>query len=482
LKHQIYRGERRKLLSSLYKLRLEQPGSVRDPPQGSPPIPDLPVYRGYRCLAQECGHVCASQKRMSQHWSEAHGERESRNVQAREAWLQTFFRGNKVRYFEVGPPPEPPPLALPTATSASTPAPINTQVAKLARSPHEQLSGDSDSPADSALPLDLEAMRYYHHYLTSDSILPGFDLLQGRGEKSKRWQMVIPLAAHRHQFLMYGLLGLAAFELSHTTADTVEAKKHREASFRYQTASLGDFLSLSTRPEPSNAVALVAYARLINFQRICSIPDREDGFAPFSQTVEMIHLYRGQHEAHLSVQPLLPPDSGFLLSPSDMHFLTDRDDALRQSRLSIPPRITARLENLPAQLYRALTGPSGKPSEEDWDPVAYTSAIELLFPSYEHSFAITSALVATGQWNANLDVPAPDTTAFAFWPRFVPESFIVLLQQGKPAALVVFAHWWWLARGIEFGTWFARLHARNVLTWLAGGLTGELRDLVTRLM
>lgn len=101
LRHQIYRNERRTLLNRLSKLGLRDPDDVPTPDPNGPPLSTLPLHRGYVCLAPSCTHSCVSQKRMFQHWSEAHGEHDSKNVKARPAALQTFFRGNKIRYFEV---------------------------------------------------------------------------------------------------------------------------------------------------------------------------------------------------------------------------------------------------------------------------------------------------------------------------------------------------------------------------------------------
>ncbi|KJY01601.1 hypothetical protein TI39_contig285g00051 [Zymoseptoria brevis] len=482
LKHQIYRNERRQLLASLYKLRLESPCRVRDPPRGSPPFAELPVYRGHRCEANECDHVCASHKRMSQHWSDVHGERESRKVQAREAWLQTFFRGNKVRYFEVAPPPRPPSVAAPLETSPPETTTQEPQGAKLPKSQYEQLRGNVNRSAGDVSALDLEAMRYYHHYLTSDTVVPAYVHSHGRDGPSARWQTKLSHEAHRHQFLMYAILAYAALEASYTSSDTKEARKHREACFRYQTAGLGDFLAHSQRPGPSNAVALIAYATLTNGQHFCSLPNGDDGSASFSQAAELVHLVRGQYETQLSVQNFLPPDSDFRLSLDDVRFLTDPEDSLRRPMPTMSPKMRAWLENLSDDLYRALATSRGKPIEDDWDPQIYSYAIKLLVPAYEHAFAGASALIASGHWDAKLEIMPSDSPALAFWARFVPDNFVSLLRESRPAALVIFAHWWWLTRGIETTSWFARGHARSVLAWIASGLNGDLPGLVTRLM
>lgn len=62
------------------------------------PVPGLPIVGGFECRYDGCGHLCASLKRMKSHWNGVHGV-----VAEKECWkavrLQTFFRGNLLRYF-----------------------------------------------------------------------------------------------------------------------------------------------------------------------------------------------------------------------------------------------------------------------------------------------------------------------------------------------------------------------------------------------
>lgn len=68
------------------------------------PVPGLPVIEGLRCRYVGCGHLCASMKRMRSHWLANHGgkAREGVGVHWEEVGLQTFFRGNLLRYFTDG--------------------------------------------------------------------------------------------------------------------------------------------------------------------------------------------------------------------------------------------------------------------------------------------------------------------------------------------------------------------------------------------
>lgn len=103
LRHKIYRGERQSLLSLVTEFDLSKPEDVPLPDPTSSPVDILPVISGYRCTRPGCGHLCASSKRMRHHWSEIHALKTPAVdcVLGQPVKLQTFFRGTKVRYFEV---------------------------------------------------------------------------------------------------------------------------------------------------------------------------------------------------------------------------------------------------------------------------------------------------------------------------------------------------------------------------------------------
>jgi len=63
------------------------------------PVPELPVIGGLMCTYDECGHLCASGKRMKSHWLAVHGVAARVGLDWKAVKLQTFFRGNLLRYF-----------------------------------------------------------------------------------------------------------------------------------------------------------------------------------------------------------------------------------------------------------------------------------------------------------------------------------------------------------------------------------------------
>ena len=59
----------------------------------------LPVHDGFVCESEGCGHLCMSVKRMRTHWLDVHGRSGLALLDWQPAKLQTFFRGNLLRYF-----------------------------------------------------------------------------------------------------------------------------------------------------------------------------------------------------------------------------------------------------------------------------------------------------------------------------------------------------------------------------------------------
>lgn len=254
LRHKIYRADRQRLLSSISQLALLDPDDVPVPAPGSSPISILPILSGYGCTVADCRHSTASDKRMKRHWSDVHsfgGSIPLLSTFTRSVKLQTFFRGTKVSYFEValpttpllssdddydcddnhrgndeeafnyttGTPPEPTqPFSAPTPFS---PAPTPPNV-----SPCSQISQDT-RPDE----LDLEALTYFHHFITTTSLT----LPSARNTQSAKqyWQMHVVSQALRHPWLMYSLLAISACHLAAFADDTITKETHREREAQF---------------------------------------------------------------------------------------------------------------------------------------------------------------------------------------------------------------------------------------------------------
>ncbi|KAK7429829.1 hypothetical protein QQZ08_003674 [Neonectria magnoliae] len=182
LRHKFYRGEKQRLMSSIARLELIEPDHVQLSSAGSPPIDGLPVISSYKCTAAGCGRLYASSKRMRRHWSESHGVSDLAESAASSVALQTFFRGTKLRYFEV---------MVSTASSTAVVATTATEERPLV-----------SMPPPTPCHLDRETLSYFHHFTTITSLTLPFQ----EGNPAKYWQTGMTSQALRLRCLMCGLL------------------------------------------------------------------------------------------------------------------------------------------------------------------------------------------------------------------------------------------------------------------------------------
>lgn len=97
--HHITRGHRRPFMQHVSKLELDEAENVIDAKAQEFPVPLLPVQDGLMCDSEGCLHLCVSVKRMRTHWLTEHGRSGHAFLDWHPVPLQTFFRGNLLRYF-----------------------------------------------------------------------------------------------------------------------------------------------------------------------------------------------------------------------------------------------------------------------------------------------------------------------------------------------------------------------------------------------
>lgn len=510
LRHKIYRLDRQRLLSSIAQHDLLEPDNVLLPAAGSPPVDTLPILSGYCCTAERCRHLTASSKRMKRHWSETHGLDGSVPLSsslARPVKLQTFFRGTKIRYFEVASPIGP--LvnsddddgddggggggdghheayedeghnAL-TVTPSLQPLPSQPP---LSPPPPPPQTVQGPSSAD----FNLETLTYFYYFSTITSLtLPGTEDPQSTAHY---WQTDVVLRALQRRWLMCGLLAISAHHLA-TLADEPSTKLvHRErgvqfssefcAGLRQTTECLPDveaaeiekevkqtgeqiscLLRCAEWPlvEPSFDPKLAAPGQLLSFMSIVR------GCAISNSTLHhggILNDYHGGRE-ELSVQGVLHTrNSSYGGNP---HTNSPNNNT--------PSILTNLLEGLPSQIAKGL----GRP-ENAQDVLATLSAISTVEKCCDISFARDEAATA---WQG-----------VATWLANIPDHFNQMLGRHNPAALVVLAHWAaiLIKRAERVGCWFlqgsAKMILRQVATQLSTanghhpllGLVERLRNLV----
>ncbi|KAK0705965.1 hypothetical protein B0T26DRAFT_656833, partial [Lasiosphaeria miniovina] len=182
--HHMCCNARRGLVEYAAGLQLADTGAVLFPLPDHAPIPLLPTEQGLACEHAGCFHLCVTAKRMKSHWAAAHSASDGGNTSPhwRPVTLQTFFRGNQLRYFVVAAP------------ASETPPGHKYPLEDIALPP-------SWTSSDLAL---------FIHF-TQDT----YQTL-GRSAQSKRvWRAAVPALALGHDVLKQGVLACAALHIAH---------------------------------------------------------------------------------------------------------------------------------------------------------------------------------------------------------------------------------------------------------------------------
>ncbi len=324
LRHHIYRNNRRQILEYVSQLKLLEPHEVAVPLPGTLSLLHLPVFSGYKCNFQACYHLCISQKRMIQHLKDQHGENASLHMDVLPVQLQTFFRGNKNRYFEVRSDGHSVADSLsrqPTSLENSDPGLHNNQPTPISFSE----TGNIDRAGTAQLAM--QDLMYLHRYVTST----GHTVTRGN-ESVQFWTHTLPQQASTQPYLMHGILGVAAFHQAFLSSLPKERRVHQQAGLLHQSAGLISFRVAMDHPSTQNCTALIAFARLLGIQSCAQallvvdtswIGDGSNGESNIAPVLEFLLLMRGGCELLLTMQDLLPIDSEFILSAAIRQGLDD---------------------------------------------------------------------------------------------------------------------------------------------------------------
>ena len=494
LRHKIYRGDRQRLLSSIAQLDLLEPHDVSLPAPGSTPIEGLPVLEGYRCSVTGCRHLTVSSKRMRTHWSGVHGSTGSVPIPSDSAFpakLQTFFRGTKVRYFEVilpdgdgdgdgddgkgnggeddhevceGEDHENITATLPTPRLSAPPEPVK-----------------GPSPID----CNLETLFYFHHFITTTSLtLPG--AVENPQSAKPFWQTHVIPRTLRRRWLMCGLLAVSAHHLAALTDDdTITKRIHYERGTQFTSefsAGMSSDVCLEVA-EIGDEEEEKKEAKKIGEQFRCLLGCVQYALAEpkidccemagnFCQLRSIMSVIRGcvgspdssschdniRHGSHrrqedLSVQGPLQtrslPHGGILQTDTSA------------SDNSTPSILLNLLHSLPSRLAEGL----GRPDSAQ-DVISTLSSITILVECCDISFSSDEA-GAVWTWLIN-----------------VPAHFDNMIALHRPAALVVLAHWAavLLKRAERVGCWFLKGLARTMVVLVKRQLSVNGHEVLVRLV
>lgn len=326
---------------------LADPAHVILPHPLENPVAFLPIDHGLACEFDGCGHLCVTSKRMKSHWAKIHN-----GVTVRDAasfspvCLQTFFRGNQLRYFRVSREPKQ------SAHSSTADVEVcDIEIDLLEISPAGFSTWSSR---------DLELL---DHFKTSASL----DL--GKSPSTREcWQVAVPKLAAKHSFLKHGLLACSALHRAKT--NPAEKKHYQFIAALYQNQALPEFRIAIDNVNDYTCNALLAFSYLLIINCVALEEQDEDlffvGGKDESGLPEWLKVIRGSCAIfghtwdNISKGPLHPLVlEGMNSSAFDLNSETSEDAARLDILFQIPflgQNLTAKqvCEEKPSPFPRAL--------------------------------------------------------------------------------------------------------------------------------
>ncbi|KAH8660799.1 hypothetical protein BGZ60DRAFT_456111 [Tricladium varicosporioides] len=439
--HNIQRSNRKPYMHYISSFELDEAEKVRCLEPIEFPVPELPVQDGLRCEHPQCRHLCVSTKRMKSHWSVEH----ERLGQAIFDWqpvpLQTFFRGNLLRYF-TDPRYNKPQEILRPVTS------INDTIteSKKASSPEPDSANlhIDETPFLSRLPRPENELLQY--FISHTSLTIGSDV-----STTALWQTQIPKLAHQHPFLMHGLLACASLNLAH--ANPSSSKQHIIHAMCHQNQAMPLFRHAINNQNESNCHAILAFAHLLVV----------NSFA-FEKQDDQLFLTSNDVNTE---EDILPSWLHFIRAGCSM--LCDYWDSVENG----PVKALAEHWDVPVDIpkydtptpllahFLSIIPPPTSPTIKPWSTHeihTYTQTAHLL----DRAFASLRTLRENfTMWDI-----------LRIWPVEVSREFLQMVSAKHPGALVLLAHYCVMLVKMERLWWFEGRSSR-----LLGNVLGELDNI-----
>ncbi|KAG0649822.1 Orsellinic acid biosynthesis cluster [Hyphodiscus hymeniophilus] len=429
--HHIHRGRRRPFMQYISKLELGDPEDVIESKIYEFPVPIIPVQDGLACQSGGCAHLCVSEKRMKSHWLSVHGRQGRSILDWQPAPLQTFFRGNLLRYFtERGVVRE----AIPTSQT-------DTRIITLTNVSHQATTLSS---SDRAL---------LQHYVTSTSISIAHD------ESSEAlWQVTVPQLASQHPFLMHGILACSALHVAYKYP--AQQGQHLIEASRHQSIAMPLFRSAIGNVNEDNCHSVMVFSHLLVIYSFAL--ERQD---------ERLLIVEGDG-----------PD----VSPSWLHFLRNgcvmicffwdqiKSGPVRDLANQWDVPIVTENCDLPLVDYFLSAIPPCD-SQYAWSEEEcrlYTDAAVELGEAFAYAQTLGEKLTT---WDA-----------LRIWPLLISVEFMDVLHGWHPGALILLAHYCVLLKTVECH-WYFEGRATKLLStilkridarWLCF-IRGPLKDVGT---
>ena len=279
--------------------------------------------------------------------------------------------------------------------------------------------------------LETDDLELLHHYSTATYI----SFVDG-ARTTGAWQTTLPRLAFEYPFLMHGILAVSALHVASLKPDCQQEWIKKAST--HESLALPTFRSALPSVNEQSAPAVFAFSSLVVPYTQASASHTDDlDLASIHNTAilpEWIHLLRGTHMLLFSTRHWLKEGPlGELIerTRAPINYAYNPDDS----------RLAALLP-----LFSQRSPPTTA-ADKDPDLLACHSALDelRLICSLPHSPCQTVGF----------------KTAAYTWPGRVSRAYVELLDQRKPEALVVLAHYCAFLRKAET-SWFMRHHSARL--------------------
>lgn len=288
--------------------------------------------------------------------------------------------------------------------------------------------------------IDLELL---HHYTTfTYKTLPS----GAAPDQHELWQIQVVQLGFQHEFLLRGILAVAALHLSYLRPNRQESLALRAST--HQSIAVRSFHEALNRVDPSNCVAIFAFSCIIVALTFATPPTPvEEGEGGVRKEIlDWFYMVRGcnsvlQSQWETLSRSFLAP----LLKKGMMHETAASYSVRDSDRVTDLLRLCSRGENNMAE-DRETTN-------------AYALAIHELLNAYTQVSILTER--------------KQDFVPVIFvWPIAIPQSYLRLLGERKPEAMVILAHYSVLLARVD-DQWYMKGWARYLVKQVETALGEE---------
>lgn len=248
--HHLSSEKRRPFDAYKKNLRLKNPEEVQPPLPQDFPVPYLPVEKGWQCHFACCDYLCVSKKRMETHWPAEHGRKGIPTRDWSPTSVQTFFRGNMLKYF-----------------SRDSRARLATVQMSPAKHPECIVSNIGDETISQSKLQYISTLRQKYSLDSVDSwiliqyLASTYKSFANDDETEHIWKEIVPDLAYNNKFLLHGLLACTAQYMIHMNFPQRQELILRACS--HQDYALPAFREAIDNPTYDNCDAIMTFSYLL---------------------------------------------------------------------------------------------------------------------------------------------------------------------------------------------------------------------------